>query len=212
MVSTLAPSALQKADSVLVAAGSVPSTGVRMHQRLTKSSAKPASGPEFSVPATGCAGMKCTPFGTKRRHVAHHRALDRADVGEDRAGLQMRPDLLGHRPARADRNRDDDEIGVLDRLRAGLGHLIGETEFGHALARFRRARGGDNGLGRAGGARGARDRAADQAGADQRKALHDGFGFCHDGRAHLPMNSASVFTVRRLASSDPTVIRSAFGR
>ena len=78
------------------------------------------------------------------------------------------------------------EIGVLDRLRTGLGHLIGETEFGHALARLRRARGGDNGLGRAGGARGARDRSADQAGADQRKALHNGFGFCHDGALICP--------------------------
>ena len=27
--------------------------GVRMHQRLTNNSAKPASGPEYSVPATG---------------------------------------------------------------------------------------------------------------------------------------------------------------
>src|SRR3954466_6156598 len=30
-----------------------------MHQRLMKSSAKPESGPECSVPATGCAGTKC---------------------------------------------------------------------------------------------------------------------------------------------------------
>ena len=30
-----------------------PTGGVRMHHRLTKSSAKPASGPEYSVPATG---------------------------------------------------------------------------------------------------------------------------------------------------------------
>ena len=34
-----------------------------MHQRLTNSSAKPASGPECSVPATGCAGMKSTVAG-----------------------------------------------------------------------------------------------------------------------------------------------------
>ena len=60
-----------------------------------------------------------------------------------------------------------------------LGHLIGETEFGHALSRLRRARGRDNGLGGAGGARRARDRAADQAGADQRQAFDDGFGFGH---------------------------------
>ena len=89
--------------------------------------------------------------------------------------------------------------------------LIRETEFGDALARFRRARGGDNGLGGAGRARGARDRAADQAGADQRKAFDNGFGFCH-ASAHLPMNSASVFT----AGDWPLPIRpscaSAFGR
>ena len=34
-----------------------------MHQRLTNSSGKPEFGPEFSVPATGCAGIRCTPFG-----------------------------------------------------------------------------------------------------------------------------------------------------
>src|SRR5208282_5198746 len=59
----LAPSARQNAASFSTAAGSVPSGGVRMHQRPTNSSAKPASGPECSVPATGCAGTKCTPAG-----------------------------------------------------------------------------------------------------------------------------------------------------
>src|SRR5262249_8712186 len=63
MVSTLAPSALQKAASRSTACGSALSGGVIMHQRLTNSSAKPASGPECSVPATGCAGTKCTPAG-----------------------------------------------------------------------------------------------------------------------------------------------------
>src|SRR5580704_4832421 len=63
MVSTLAPSARQNAASFSVAAGSAFSGGVRMHQRSTNSSAKPASGPECSVPATGCAGTKCTPLG-----------------------------------------------------------------------------------------------------------------------------------------------------
>src|SRR5580692_9766469 len=64
MISTLAPSAAQNARSRSTASGSVPSGGVRMHQRLTKSSAKPESGPESSVPATGCAGMRLTPAGT----------------------------------------------------------------------------------------------------------------------------------------------------
>ena len=36
--------------------------GVMMHQRSLKSSAKPAFGPECSVPATGWAGIKCIFF------------------------------------------------------------------------------------------------------------------------------------------------------
>ena len=63
MVSTFAPSKRQNAASLCTAAGSTFGGGVRMHQRLTNSSAKPASGPAFSVPATGCAGTKCTPAG-----------------------------------------------------------------------------------------------------------------------------------------------------
>src|SRR2546423_736416 len=45
-----------------------------------------------------------------RRHVLEHRALDRADVGNDCARLQRCRDLLRNRPARADRNTDDDEV------------------------------------------------------------------------------------------------------
>ena len=63
MLSTLAPRARQNDASRSTAVLSASSGGVRMHQRLTNSSAKPESGPEFSVPATGCAGMKCTPAG-----------------------------------------------------------------------------------------------------------------------------------------------------
>src|SRR5580658_1860935 len=63
MISTLAPSAAQKARSFSVAFPSVPSGGVRMHQRLMNSSAKPESGPECSVPETGCAGTKCAAAG-----------------------------------------------------------------------------------------------------------------------------------------------------
>ena len=63
MVSTLAPSRRQNAASLSTACGSVPSGGVRMHQRFSNNSAKPASGPECSVPATGWAGTKCTVSG-----------------------------------------------------------------------------------------------------------------------------------------------------
>src|SRR5207237_9575391 len=64
MVSTLAPSFRQNVASFSTAALSASGGGVRMHQRLSNNSAKPASGPECSVPATGCAGTKCTARGT----------------------------------------------------------------------------------------------------------------------------------------------------
>ena len=174
MVSTLAPSARQNAASRSTAAGSASGGGVRMHQRLTNSSAKPASGPEYSVPATGCAGMKWTPRGTCGRHVAQHRALHRADVGENRARLEMCGDLLGHRAALADRDADDDEVGACGRLRIGLDHLVGEAELGDAPARRGRTRSRDDGAHHALRARRACDRGADQADADQGKAVEQG--------------------------------------
>jgi hypothetical protein len=100
MTSTLAPSALQNARSFSTASASAPSGGVRMHQRLTNSSEKPEPGPEFSVPATGCAEW-CAfrACGAYHEHLAFHRA----DVGDDRAGLERRRDLGRDRPL-ADRN------------------------------------------------------------------------------------------------------------
>ena len=62
-------------------------------------------------------------------HVAQHRGLDRADIGDDGAGLEMRRDLLCHRAAGADRHAGDDEIGVLDCLGAGRGDAMAERQF-----------------------------------------------------------------------------------
>ncbi len=64
MISTLEPSAIQNALSLSTAAASVPGSGVRMVQRPSNNSAKPASGPDCSVPAIGWPGTKCTPAGT----------------------------------------------------------------------------------------------------------------------------------------------------
>ena len=120
----------------------------------------------------------------------------------------MRADLLGDRPASADRNADDDEIGAFDRGGIAFHHLIGEAELGHALARggrTRRRHDRTHGALRAGGAR---DRGADQPDADQRQAVIQRRRFAHAG---LPKNSASDLTISRFASSVPTLMRSAFG-
>ena len=63
ITSILEPARRHSSATVSTAAGSVPSSGVRMHQRPSNRLSKPASGPDFSVPAMGWAGTKGTPSG-----------------------------------------------------------------------------------------------------------------------------------------------------
>src|SRR4029079_10915087 len=147
-------------------------------------------------------------FGQMRCHIADHRTLDRADIGHDRAGCEMRADLLRNAAAGADRYADNNEVGAFDRGGVGLHHLISNAKLRDALARLRRARGRNNrprGALRTGSAR---DRRSDQADADQRQPVEQGGGLAH---AAFPRNSLSACTTSLLASSVPTLIRKAFG-
>src|SRR5271154_906709 len=58
ITSILDPSACQNRPSFATASVEVPSGGVNMHHRFTNNVANPASGPDCSVPATGCAGTR----------------------------------------------------------------------------------------------------------------------------------------------------------
>ena len=106
-----------------------------MHQRLTNSSAKPASGPEYSVPATGWAGTKCTFFGRCGPMSRTMEPLTEPTSDTVASGARCGPIALADRAAGADRNADDDEIGAFDRGGIGFHHLIGQPELGHPLAR-----------------------------------------------------------------------------
>ena len=94
-----------------------------------------------------------------------------------------------------------------DRVRAGVDDRVGEPQFADALPRRLGARRRNDFAHDAERARRARDRAADQADADQRQAVIE------DWRSHhcRPMNSFSAATTSRLASSVPTLSRNAFG-
>ena len=83
-----------------------------MHQRSSNISAKPASGPECSVPATGWPGTKWTPAGSDGCRSRMTAALDRADIGDDGARRQRRADAAGRSRHRPKRRADDDEIGA----------------------------------------------------------------------------------------------------
>ncbi len=80
-------------------------------------------------------------------------------------------DFLRHRAAGADRNAQDDEIGVFHGLRVGLDHAVDNAELRDPGAALGRTRGGDDFSRQPLPTRGARDRAADQPEADQRDLL-----------------------------------------
>ena len=91
-------------------------------------------------------------------------------------GCEKRRDLLRDRAAGADGNAEDDEVGVFHRLGIGLDHAIDDAELGDTRAGFLRARRGDDLAGKPLQLGAARDRAADQAEADQRDAFEYGRG------------------------------------
>ena len=124
----------------------------------------------------------------------------------------MRPDLRGDLAAGADRNADDDEIGAGGRGGVGLDHLIGKAQFGDAPPR------------RGGAARVATiSRTAPCARAARAieepirptpisaRRLNSGPGLWSQRHAAFARNSLSAATTSRLASSVPTLMRSAFG-
>ena len=175
MISTFEPSAVPEgAHARDGAAASVPSGGVRMHQRLRKSVAKPASGPECSVPATGWAGTKMHARRQMRLHLGDDRALDRADVRDDGAGRQAGCMRRGDLAVGADRDAQDDEVGAARRRprrrssprRRGRGRAPGRaTASSRSIATTVR--------GEAAVPCGAGDRRADQPEADDGEALEE---------------------------------------
>ena len=134
ITSTLAPSPSQKTFS-RSRRRSLPRGGVRMHQRPSNSPAKPESGPGKFGAGNRVGGNEMDACGHVQRHVPHHRALDRTDIGHDRAGLDDRISF-GDRGAGADGNAEDDEIGVLDGLDIGFQHAIDDAELHPPLRGF----------------------------------------------------------------------------
>src|SRR5580698_4015040 len=64
MICTIDPQRRHSSATRSTASGSVPGGGVSSAQRPSNNEVNPESGPEYSVPATGWAGTKCTPTGT----------------------------------------------------------------------------------------------------------------------------------------------------
>ena len=82
----------------------------------------------------------------------------------------MWSDLGGDGATGADGNAEDDEIGIRHGLDIGLDHAVDDAELLDPRARLLRTRGGDDLARQPLQFCGARNRAADQAEADQRDA------------------------------------------
>jgi hypothetical protein len=95
-------------------------------------------------------------------------------TSEMMAPLEMGRDVLRDRPAGADRNGQDDEVRILHGLGICVHHAIDDAEFAHALSGLWRTCGGHDLSGKFLRTGCARDRAADQAKADQRNAFEQG--------------------------------------
>ena len=102
-----------------------------MHQRLRNSVAKPASGPDCSVPATGCAGTKCTPSGRCGATCATTEPLTEPTSETIAPGFERAGDLRRDGAVGADRHAQDDEIGAGDAGRGVARRLVGEAELAH---------------------------------------------------------------------------------
>ena len=190
-----------------------------MHQRLTNSVAKPASGPDCSVPATGCAGTMATVFG--RCFVSAASTAPLTEPTSETMAPGARCGAISCATAsiaptgtqRMTRSAPSTASAAL------LGDFVGKAEFGDLGAHVGRCVTGDDrarqilALGDAG------ERRADQADADQRQR-----GRRAAPRAGRPVRqpragpcipfrkSRSAATTRRLASSVPTVSRRHCGR
>ncbi len=111
-----------------------------------------------------------------RLHLRDHRRLGRADIGDNRASLQCRRDAFGNRAGRADGHRDDDEVGILHRLRRIGDVAVAQLQFFRAGKRCG-ASGRDHQLaGQPFPPDDAGERRADQADADKRDPVEHLFG------------------------------------
>ncbi len=96
--------------------------------------AKPASGPLFSVPATGCAGMIVAPgsaavSASTTLSLHEPTSLTIASAGKS-AGKARRS-----RAHRADRHAQDDEVGIDHRRARAVGHVVAEIDRVRAISR-----------------------------------------------------------------------------
>ena len=119
----------------------------------------------------GMAGHEMHARGDMGQHVADHRLLDRAHVGDDRAGFERRPDRLGDLGIGGERRPQHHEIGPRYRRRGIRGGAVAELELKRRVEGLLAARAGDDLAGELVPAQHMGDRGIDEPDADEGDAL-----------------------------------------
>ncbi len=141
-----------------------------------------------------------------RAEVAHRRALDRADIGQDRALLQGGRDAAAQFDIGRMGRRDHHEIGA----RRGHGgverRFVGQAQSARRVERCLRARAGDDHARAFVAAQDVRQGRTDEPDTDERDARE--MQIVHD----TPKKSLTVAVTARISSSRPIVMRRCSGR
>src|SRR6476620_6595979 len=152
--------------------------------------------------------------GLARKHgenLPDHRGLDRADLGDDGAFTKMRSHGLHRIGGGANRHGDKHELGVLHRLRRGVGNGIAEAELLGALMNLHGGVVADDAPGEPARLDAAGDRGADQPEPDDGNGVEQWLGHWRFA-PEAPMKALSASSTARFSSSVPMVMRNESGK
>src|SRR6476469_2018726 len=152
--------------------------------------------------------------GLRRKHgenLTDHRRLDRADLGDDGTFTKMRSHGFHRIGGGANRHGNEHKLGVLHRLRRGVGNGIAEAELLAAVVHLRGGVVADDAPGEPARLDAAGDRGADQPKPDDDNGVEHWLGHCR----FVPvasMKALSASSTARFSSSVPMVMRNASGK
>ena len=109
-----------------------------MVQRFSNRVAKPASGPDCSVPAIGWPGMTATPGGAAAAIASPTAPLTEPTSDRMAPGSRPRAPAMAAGADRGRRHGEDDQVGAARRLGRVGDHLVGHAQLDHPRAHRRR--------------------------------------------------------------------------
>ena len=166
--------------------------------------------PRLLGPGNGVGRDKVHALGHVRLNIGNHRTLGGADVGDDAARREMRPDLLGQRGVGPYGGAQQHAICPDHGLGRVVGDAVSQPKFEDLGAVFRRTGHTDHTPGQALLPDVQRQRGADQPDADDDNGIEQRLFGCsavHAPAPSLPIKRSSAPKMKSMSASVPMVIR-----